>query len=63
MWREAAVQCEAAFALDLQHVASAYAWAQDPEAAQVWAQIAQHLSGAATADSAHEGNGPDTAED
>ena len=51
MWRKAAVQCEEAFALDPQHaatamhVASAYAWAQDPEAAQAWAQIAQHLSG------------------
>ena len=49
MWRKAAVQCEAAFALDPQHaatamhVASAYAWAQDPEAAQAWAQIAQYL--------------------
>ena len=51
MWRKAAVQCEEAFALDPQHaatamhVASAYAWAQDPEAAQAWAQIARHLSG------------------
>ena len=50
MWRQAAVQCEVAFALDPQHaptamhVASAYAWAQDPEAAQAWAQIAQHLA-------------------
>lgn len=49
LWRKAAIQCEAAFALDPQHaatamhVASAYAWAQDPEAAQAWAQIARHL--------------------
>ena len=50
LWRKAAIQCEAAFALDPQHaatamhVASAYAWAQDPEAAQAWAQIARHLA-------------------
>ena len=49
-WRQAAMQCEATFSLDPQHaptamhVASAYAWAQDPEAAQAWAQIAQHLA-------------------
>lgn len=56
MWRQAAVQCEAAFALEPQHagtarlVASAYAWAQDPESAQAWAQIARHLDGQPAAD-------------
>ena len=50
MWRQAAMQCEEAFALNprhaatAKHVASGYAWAQDPEAAQGWAQIAQHLA-------------------
>lgn len=69
MWRQAAVQCEAAFALDPQHaataklVAGAYAWAQDPEAAQAWAQIARHLSGEPAADSADEGDGAETAAD
>lgn len=49
LWRDAAAQCEAAFALDphhaptAMHVASCYAWAQDAEAAQAWAQIARHL--------------------
>lgn len=69
MWRQAAVQCEAAFALDPQHaataklVAGAYAWAQDPEAAQAWAQIARHLSGEPAADIADEGEESDTTED
>ena len=50
MWHQAALQCEVAFALDpnhaptAMHVASAYAWAQDPDAAQAWAQIAKHLA-------------------
>lgn len=49
MWRQAALQCEVAFALDphhavtAMHIASCYAWAQDAEAKQAWAQIAQHL--------------------
>lgn len=49
MWRQAALQCEVAFALDphhavtAMHVASCYAWAQDADAKQAWAQIAQHL--------------------
>lgn len=49
MWRRAAVQGEAAFDLNpnhpqtAMHTASCYAWAQDPESAQAWAQIAQHL--------------------
>lgn len=49
LWRDAALQGEVAFALDSHHaatamqVASCYAWAQDPEAAQAWAQIARHL--------------------
>ena len=49
MWRQAALQCEVAFALDphhavtAMHIASCYAWAQDAEAQQAWAQIAQHL--------------------
>ena len=68
MWRQAAVQCEAAFALDPQHaataklVAGAYAWAQDPEAAQAWAQIARHLSGE-PADSADEGDESEAEQD
>lgn len=70
MWRQAALQCEVAFALDpnhaptAMHVASAYAWAQDPDAAQAWAQIAKHLASqpaaAAHADGADE---PDEDED
>ena len=65
MWRKTAVQCEAAFELDPQHAAtamhaaSAYAWAQDPEAAQAWAQIARHLNG----QSSDENDAPETAED
>ena len=65
MWRKAAVQCETAFELDPQHAAtamhaaSAYAWAQDPEAAQAWAQIARHLNG----QSADENDVPETAQD
>ena len=49
MWRQAALQCELAFALDpdhaitAMHIASCYAWAQDADAKQAWAQIAQHL--------------------
>ena len=68
MWLKAALQCEAAFALAPQHaataklVAGAYAWAQDPEAAQAWAQIARHLSGE-PADSADEGDESEAAQD
>ena len=65
MWRKAAIQCEVAFALDPQHaatamhVASAYAWAQDPEAAQAWAQIARHLAQLPPADSTEEAQASD----
>ena len=47
MWRQAALQCEVAFALDphhavtAMHIASCYAWAQDAEAKQAWAQDAE----------------------
>ncbi|WP_027996381.1 hypothetical protein [Simplicispira psychrophila] len=69
LWRQAAAQCEAAFALDPQHaatamqVASAYAWAQDAEAAQAWAQIGRHLAQQPTADSADDAETPETAAD
>ncbi len=49
MWTNAAAQCERAFDLAPEHaptamlVASCHAWAQNEEAAQAWAQIAQHL--------------------
>ena len=69
MWRKAAIQCEVAFALDPQHaatamhVASAYAWAQDPESAQAWAQIARHLAQLPPADSTEEAETSESAAD
>ncbi len=66
MWRRAAAQCEAAFALEPRHAATAklaagaYAWAQDPEAAQGWAQIARHLSGEPAME-VEPGDAPETA--
>lgn len=64
MWRRAAAQGEAAFELDPQHAgtaklaASAYAWAEDMESAQGWAQIARHLAGQPTPGMAEEGGEP-----
>ena len=68
LWRKAAIQCEVAFALDPQHaatamhVASAYAWAQDPESAQAWAQIARHLAQVPPADSTDNTEGAEESE-
>ena len=69
LWRKAAIQCEVAFGLDPQHaatamhVASAYAWAQDPEAAQAWAQIARHLTQRPPADSTEDAEESESAAD